>query len=254
MQSSEDSEDDSFHCQICFDDVIGKPGSIYQCPAGHIYCSNCFPGALSHCSTCQQLMGDIRVRGMEKHRDRVVRERGREREREEKRQEEMEREEGRQRVEKRKMKEARKRSAAEDTKKKALVAAALAEAENVCHNHSGLPGHPAVLGIRVLADSRTTKCYWAGAFVLVLLALVLVALPKGYTHTASMDSHNAHASLDSVIRQQASLDLKYEQLINVETISASEKEEEGAYDREKKNSRICTGKSCSDKRRNQAEC
>jgi len=61
-----------------------------------------------------------------------------------------------------------------------------------------------------------------------------VALPKGYTHTASMDSHNAHASLDSVIRQQASLDLKYEQFINVETISASEKEEEGAYDREKK--------------------
>ena len=89
----------------------------------------------------------FRVRGMEKHRDRVVRERGREREREEKRQEEMEREEGRQRVEKRKMKEARKRSAAEDNKKKALVAAALAEAENVCHNHSGLPGHPTVLGV-----------------------------------------------------------------------------------------------------------
>ena len=61
-----------------------------------------------------------------------------------------------------------------------------------------------------------------------------MALPKGYTHTASMDSHNAHASLDSVIRQQATLDSKYEQSIKVETISNSEKEEEVAYNRNKK--------------------
>jgi len=90
---------------------------------------------------------------MEKHRDRAVRERGREREREEKRrQEDMEREEGRQRVEKRKMKEARKRLAAEDTKKKAIVAAAeaLVEAENVCHNHSGLAEQPTVLGVYIV--------------------------------------------------------------------------------------------------------
>ena len=69
-------EDGLFECVVCLNDVRNCTGAIWQCPAGHMFCSVCFEqvgGAPAPCPSCQMLLGRTRLRVIENQRDRQLR-------------------------------------------------------------------------------------------------------------------------------------------------------------------------------------